>query len=134
MKLINILKRNFILPLSICLVATSLIAVLINIIYSKKYNEEDFQYKIKKGKDQSVSFVVTLVQELLYERFQLVFDYLITAKEVLDKYHSDWDPKDFPDINYFKSYMKNIMEFFRPEDFKDLEENQMLWFIDNLTE
>ena len=134
MKLINILKRNFILPLSICLVATSLIAVLINIIYSKKYNEEDFQYKIKKGKDQSVSFVVTLVQELLYERFQLVFDYLITAKEVLDKYHSDWDPKDFPDINYFKSYMKNIMEFFRPEDFKDLEENQMLWFIDNLTD
>ena len=133
MKLLNILKRNFILPLSICLVLTSLIAVLINIIYSKKYNEEDFQYKIKKGKDQSVSFVITLIQELLYERFQLVFDYLISAKEILDKYHSDWEPKDFPDITYFNKFMINVMSFYAPEDFKGLEEDQMLWFIDNIT-
>ena len=134
MRLINILKRNFILPLSICLVFTSLIALLLNILYSQEYNKDDFQRNIKRGKDQSVSLVLTLMQELLYERFQLVFDYLITAREILDKYHSIWKPTaDFPFEEYIKKYMISLMTLYAPEEFKDLEENKMLWFINNNT-
>ena len=56
MKLINILKRNFILPLSICLIFTSLIVLLLNIFYSQKYNKGDFQINIKRGKESKCFF------------------------------------------------------------------------------
>ena len=42
--------------------------------------------------------------ELLYERFQLIFDYLITTREILDKYHSIWEPTaDFQKEQYIKN-------------------------------
>ena len=134
MKLINILKRNFIFPLSICLALTSLIAILINILYTQKYSKNEFQRYIKKSKDQGVSLVLTLGQELLYERFQLIFDYLITTREVLDKYHSMWDAQaEIPNFEYYRKYLISLMSLYAPEEFKDLEENKLLWFINNNT-
>ena len=134
MKLINILKRNFILPLSICLFITSITALIINILYTQSYSKYEFQKHIKKGKVQSVSLVLTLAQELLYERFQLVFDYLITTREILDKYHTMWDSlEDKPSKNYYKKYVTSLMSLYAPEDFKGLDESKLLWFINNKT-
>ena len=60
--------------------------------------------------------------ELLYEHFQLEFDYLITAREILDKYHSIWEPTaDFPNEQYIKKYVISLMTLYAPEEFKDLE-------------
>jgi len=133
MKLINILKRNFILPLTLLLIFASLIATLINIFYNSKYSRKDFLQKVKKGKDKSVSFILTLIQELLYERFQLVFDYLIIAREVLDKYHLNFDPQELKNMEYFTNYMVNLISLYASEKFEDLEENKMIWFINNET-
>ena len=135
MKLINILKRNFILPLLISLILSNLVSILINIIYSKRFYNDKFHNSIKKGKDRSVSLVLTMAQEIIYERFQLVFDYLIAAKEILDKYHSLWDEQtEFPNIDYFSKYTTNLMTLYLQEEFKDIEENKMLWFINNKTD
>ena len=135
MKLINILKRNFILPLSICLVLTGLISILINVYYSRLYYNDTFQDNFKKEKDKGVSLVLTLAQELIYERFQLIFDYLISAKEILDKHHSLWNAQtEIPSKDYFRKYAISLMTLYSEEEFKGLEENKMIWFINNRTD
>ena len=133
MKLINILNRNLILPLAICLILSSIIVILINtIICPNLYKEDKFKDKIKSGKDQSVSLVLTLIQEFLYERFQIVFDYLITAREVMDKYHSNWKNEAFPDINYYKKYLLSILSLYKESKNDNFGEDKMVWFINNI--
>ena len=132
MKLVNILNRNLILPLGICLISTSVIVTIINLIFCPNlYTEDEFKNKIKSGKNKSVSLVLTLIQEFLYERIQLVFDYLITTREVLDKYHSNWKNEDFPDIKYYQKYLISILSFYRDTKIDDLLENKMVWFIND---
>ena len=126
MRLIAIMQRNFILPLAIFLFLSIIITLLINLFYTKKFKEKTFQDKIKKNKVQSSSLVLSFTQELLYERFQLVFDYLITASEVLDKYHSSLDE----DVPCEKS-LNGLINLFRNEyeDENKIDENKMCWFI-----
>ena len=128
MRLINILKRNFIVPLSICLFLSAAISLIVCIWYTSKFNAEDFQRKIKKGKDQSISLILTLGQELIYERFQLVFDYLITAREVLDNFHANWDDNIFYNLD-IKSYLISLITLYREQLNVNIEENKMVWFI-----
>ena len=132
MRLIHILNRNLILPLAICLILSSIISLLFNIIICPNlYKEDEFKNKIKTGKDQSVSLVLTLIQELLYERFQLIFDYLITAREVLDKYHSNWKNEAFPDINFYQKYLINIISLYRDSKNDKFIEDKMVWYIND---
>ena len=133
MRLLNILKRDFIIPLSICLFLSVVITLFVCIYYTSKFNSEDFQRQIKKGKDQSISLILTMGQELLYERFQLIFDYLITAREVLDIYHSNWDDINFDKID-IKSYLVSLLSLYREQLNEKIEENRMVWFINKVTE
>ena len=126
MKLINILKKNFILPLVICFVISVLIALFICIYFSSNYMEENFQYHIRKGKDQSISLVLTLAQELIYNRFQTIFDYLITSREVLEKYHSK---EPTTDKEYYTSYLVSLSNLVVREENMKTEENRLIWFI-----
>jgi hypothetical protein len=132
MKLTFILKRNFIVPLVICLVCTSIIVFLVNIyLCSYYYSDNEFRKKIKSGKDSSVTLVLTLMQELLYERIQLVFDYLITTKAFLDKYHSEFNPEDtnFNDPEYYSKYLISVKSLYMGEIDNIYKQDKMSWFI-----
>ena len=133
MRLINILKRNFIIPLAICLFLSVAISVFVCFYYTSRFNADDFQRHLKKGKDQSISLILTLGQELIYERFQLIFDYLITAREVLDIYHTNWDDSNF-ERRDIKSYLVNLLSLYREQLNEKIEENRMVWFINKGTE
>ena len=122
MKLINILKKDFLLPLFICFILSICLTLFVCLYYSSRFGEEPFQYHIKKGKDQSISFVLTLAQELLYERFQLVFDYLITLRKVLEIFHT-YEPELKED------YLISLGQLVVREENKKIEENLMVWFI-----
>ena len=126
MKLINILKQNFVLPLIICFVFCVIISLFICLYFSANYNEENFQYHIRKGKDQSISLVLTLAQELVYNRFQTIFDYLITTREVLEKFHSI---KHSTDKEYYTSYLLSLNDLVIREENMETEENRLIWFI-----
>ena len=126
MKLINILKKNFVLPLILCFVICVAFALFISIYYSADYSEDNFQYHIRKGKDQSISLVLTLAQELIYNRFQTIFDYLITSREVLEKYHSI---EPTTDKEYYKSYLVSLSDLVVREENMETEENRLIWFI-----
>ena len=133
MKLIYILERNFILPLVICLVLTSVIVFWVNVyVNSSRYNDEEFKQKIKIGKNKSISLVSTLIQEILYDRFQLVFDYLITAKEFLDTYHSNFNEETeqyFKDIEYYKRYLLSVRTLYMRDKDISYGDDKMAWFI-----
>ena len=126
MKLINILKKNFVLPLILCFVICVVFALFISIYYSADYNDENFQYHIRKGKDQSISLILTLAQELIYNRFQTIFDYLITAREVLEKYHSI---EPTTEKQYYKDYLLSLSDLVVREENMETEENRLIWFI-----
>ena len=126
MKLINILKKNFILPHILCFVFCVVFSLFICIYFSANYNQKKFQSYIRKGKDQSISLVLNLAQELIYNRFQTIFDYLITAREVLEKYHSK---EPTTDKEYYSSYLINLIELVVREENTGTEENRLIWFI-----
>ena len=133
MRLLNILKRDFIVPLAICLFLSAVITLFVSIYYASKFNSESFQRHIKKGKDQSISLILTLGQELIYQRFQLIFDYLITAREVLDNHHANWNDNIFSNLE-IKSYLVSLLSLYREQLNENIEENRMVWFINKVTE
>ena len=53
--------------------------------------------------------LISSIQELLYHRIQLVFDYLITSKSYLDTFHSNYDDQEEPLID---SHLKNLKIYY----------------------
>jgi len=76
MKLINILKRDFILPIFVTLIISIIISITISLIFSNIFFKEELQRKIRLIENKKVPQIIETMQEFIYSKFQKIFSSL----------------------------------------------------------
>ena len=85
---------------------------------------------MRKLKTNNVNPIINLLQDVIYKRFQTIFDYLITAREFLDNYHENITADDLKDSNYYSDYLISLRNrYLKPEVATD--ENKIVWYINS---
>ena len=116
MKLLSFFKLTYLLPSTIFLVISIIIAFLCTLTYLKDYNSDEHIDIISSKNDKNNWILISSIKELLSHRIQTVFDYLINAESYLKKFHSLYDKvnmqqkQDFVNehlINLKKYYIDN---------------------------
>ena len=131
MKLLNILRRNFIQPLIISAVLAITLSMITVLHLSKSFFRDSLSNKMRKLKTNNVNPVVNLLQEVIYKRFQTIFDYLITAREFLDNYHeTNITDEILKDKSYYANYVINLRTLYTNAE-TSIDENKMVWYINS---
>ena len=131
MKLLNILRRNFIQPLIISAVLAITLSMVTVLHLSKSFFRDSLSNKMRKLKTNNVNPVVNLLQEVIYKRFQTIFDYLITAREFLDNYHeTNITDEILKDKSYYANYVINLRTLYTNAE-TSIDENKMVWYINS---
>lgn len=113
MKLNDILKRNFILPLVISFFISICIAVALSNVFVKSYFNANLQQKLREAEKRKVSPLMDTVEELIYRKIQAVF----TDLTIIKKYFTDAESKfPFDDTSscndsYYNDYLVNTFYF-----------------------
>ena len=80
MKLLSFFKLTYLLPSSIFLLISILISFFCSITFLDGYTSDKHIEQIGSKNDKKDWILISSIQELLFHRIQLVFDYLITSK------------------------------------------------------
>ena len=121
MKLLSFFKLTYLLPSSIYVVISIIIAFLCLITFLKDYINDKHIDEVSNLNCKNDWVLISSIHELLYHRIQNVFDYLISSKLYLDKFHSEMlnSAEPFPNINleeYFKKYLINLKTYYTGEN------------------
>ena len=88
MKLLSFFKLTYLLPSSIFLLISILISFFCSITFLDGYTSDKHIEQIGSKNDKKDWILISSIQELLFHRIQLVFDYLITSKLYLNDFYS----------------------------------------------
>ena len=147
MKLINILKRDFILPIVITLFISIILSIISTIIFLNGFFREDLQKKIRLIENKKVGHIMETIQELIYFKFQKIMNSLSMMKMTLAKLNNEisassdylnylFDKKKLTISEYLinaKYLYENYSDIINDKN-KDLS-NKAVWFInDTFTE
>ena len=89
MKLINLLKRDFILPIVITLFISIILSIISTILFLNVFFREDLQKKIRLIENKKVGHIMETIQELLYFKFQKIMNSLSMMKMTLAKLNNE---------------------------------------------
>ncbi len=113
MKLINILKRDFILPIFVTLIISIFISITTSLIFSNIFFREELQRKIRLIDNKKVPQIIETMQELIYSKFQKIFSSLSIMNLLLLKILKEKkiQEKDFEDLKQIitENYDKNLI-------------------------
>ena len=70
MKLNDILKRNFILPLVVSFLISICIAVALSNVFVKSYFNQNLQQKLREAEKRKIAPLMDTVEELIYRKIQ----------------------------------------------------------------
>ena len=115
MKLINILKRNFILPLLISTVIIIIISIITICLYSKVIYNEKIINLLKILDDKETQPIILATQEIIYSKFQIIIKSLTSIYKMYEIYEKEINEIYYDNIelqtkigNHSKIY-KNII-------------------------
>ena len=89
MKLINILKRNFILPLLISTVIIIIISIITICLYSKVIYNEKIINLLKILDDKETQPIILATQEIIYSKFQIIIKSLTSIYKMYEIYEKE---------------------------------------------
>ena len=106
MKLINILKRDFILPIFVTLIISIFISITTSLIFSNIFFREELQRKIRIIENKKVPQIIETMQELIYSKFQKIFSSLSIMNLLLLQIIKDYNLSNIS-FNKLNSFIKN---------------------------
>ena len=89
MKLINILKRNFILPLLISTVIIIIISIIAICLFSKVIYNEKIINLLKILDDKETQPILLATQEIIYSKFQIIIKSLTSIYKMYEIYEKE---------------------------------------------
>ena len=113
MKLLSFFKLTYLLPTSLFLFISIVIAFLYMLTFLNEYTSDEHINKISSKSVNKDWTLISSIQELLSYRIQLVFDYLITSKLYLDEFYSNYgvesaERKD----DFVKKHLINLKNYY----------------------
>lgn len=135
MKLKEILLHKFIIPLSITLLLSTILAIALSISFTKSFYNESLQTKIAHMEKRKIHPIISTSTQLFSQKIQRVINSLTIIKENLTS--SDTDNSNKNDVNTFKydNYLLNTL-LNVTKNFSDVIQEKNLydkatWFINN---
>lgn len=108
MKLNDILKRNFILPLVVSFLISICIAVALSNVFVKSYFNQNLQQKLREAEKRKIAPLMDTVEELIYRKIQAVF----TDLTIIKKYFAETQlGNTSPNCDKLQQYLLNTFTF-----------------------
>ena len=121
MKLVQLLRRNFIIPLALSFFVITIISTVLTIMFSNVYYNESLYTKVRTVEERKIAPMLKMTKELLYKTIQNKIDMLNILMEEFESYEGNNECGDENVINIMN------LTFMNEND--DNYENQATWFI-----
>lgn len=130
MKLLSFFKLTYLLPTSLFLLISIVIAFLYMITFLNEYSSDENIDKISSKSVNKDWTLISSIQELLSHRIQLVFDYLITSKLYLNEFYSNYENQEEGKQKFVNDHLIKLKDYYiSRENFKE-DLDKMAYIID----
>ena len=120
MKLLSFFKLTYLLPTSLFLLISIVIAFLYMITFLNEYSSDENIDKISSKSVNKDWTLISSIQELLSRRIQLVFDYLITSKLYLNESYSNYENQEEGKQKFVNDHLIKLKDYYiSRENFKE---------------